>query len=53
MQASSIDSIQAKIRRNLIGYSLAPGLTKDKRLEIMNKVQEALSKFEGELSGEF
>ena len=46
-------STRIRVGRNLEGYPLGPGVTKEQRLEIMEKVTQACSKFEGELAGEF
>jgi hypothetical protein len=40
-QASMIDSIQVKIKRNLAGYPLCPGLNKEQRQEILEKAKKA------------
>ena len=45
-------STRIRVGRNLEGYPLGPGVTKEQRLEIMDKVTQACSKFEGELAGE-
>jgi hypothetical protein len=37
----------------LHGYPLTPGLTKEQRLEIMQKVASACKLFEGNLKGQF
>jgi len=37
----------------MAGYPLGPGVTKEQRLEIMEKVVEACGKFEGDLAGKF
>ena len=42
-----------KITDQLKGYPLGPGVTKQQRLEIMNKVVAAKATFEGDLSGKF
>ena len=39
--------------RNLDGYPLGPGLSKEQRLEIESKVIEACNKFTGELAGTY
>ena len=51
--ASMIISTRIRVGRNLDGYPLGPGVSKAQRLEIMNKVVEACSKFEGDLKGTF
>jgi arginine kinase len=48
-----IVSTRIRVGRNLAGYPLGPGVTKEQRLEIMNKVVEALNTFEGDLKGTF
>ena len=51
--AKMVISTRIRVGRNLEGYPLGPGVTKSERLEIMNKVVEALSTFEGDLKGKF
>lgn len=51
--AAMIASTRIRVGRNLDGYPLGPGVTKEQRLEIMNHVVEACNKFEGELKGKF
>lgn len=51
--AKMIVSTRIRVGRNLDGYPLGPGVTKEQRVEIMNKVVEACEKFEGELKGKF
>lgn len=46
-------STRIRVGRNLHGYPLGPGVSKEQRLEIMNKVVDACSKFEGDLAGKF
>ena len=46
-------STRIRVGRNLDGYPLGPGVTKDERLDIMKKVTEACDKFEGDLKGTF
>ena len=46
-------STRIRVGRNLAGYPLGPGVNKDQRLEIMNKVVEACNTFEGDLKGTF
>ncbi len=49
--AKMIVSTRIRVGRNLADYPLGPGLSKAQRLEIMNKVVEALKTFEGDLAG--
>ena len=51
--AAMIKSTRIRVGRNLAGYPLGPGVTKEQRLEIMNKVVEACNKFDGDLKGTF
>ena len=46
-------STRIRVGRNLEGFPLGPGVTKEQRLEIMEKVSTACSKFEGVLAGKF
>lgn len=52
-EAKLIKSTRIRVGRNLHGYPLGPGLTKEQRLEVEGKVVEALKSFEGELAGQF
>jgi arginine kinase len=51
--AAMIISTRIRVGRNLADYPLGPGLSKEQRLEIMNKVVTALNTFEGDLKGTF
>ena len=53
VEAGMIVSTRIRVGRNLADYPLGPGVSKEQRLEIMNKVVEACGKFEGELKGKF
>ena len=44
-----IISTRIRVGRNLEDYPLGPGLTKDQRNEIEEKVADALKSFEGDL----
>ena len=50
-EAKLIKSTRIRVGRNLHGYPLGPGLSKEQRLEVEGKVVEALKSFEGELAG--
>lgn len=52
-EAKMIVSTRIRVGRNLEGYPLAPGVTKEQRLEIMQKVVQACSTFTGDLKGTF
>jgi hypothetical protein len=47
--SAMVNSSRIRVGRNLAGYPLGPGVTKEQRLEIMNKVVEACNTFEGDL----
>jgi len=51
--AAMINSTRIRVGRNLADYPLGPGVTKEQRLEIMNKVVAACETFEGDLQGKF
>jgi len=51
--AAMIVSTRIRVGRNLKAYPLGPGVTKEQRLEIMNKVTEAAANFDDDLKGEF
>ena len=52
-ESAMVNSTRIRVGRNLAGYPLGPGVTKEQRVEIMNKVVEACNKFEGDLKGKF
>jgi len=51
--SAMVNSTRIRVGRNCKGYPLGPGVSKAQRDEIMNKVVEACSKFEGDLAGKF
>jgi hypothetical protein len=51
--SAMVNSTRIRVGRNLADYPLGPGVSKEQRLEIMNKVVEACGKFEGDLAGKF
>lgn len=51
--ASMIVSTRIRVGRNLADFPLGPALTKEQRLDVMNKVVSALNTFEGDLKGQF
>eukprot|EP00331_Platyophrya_macrostoma_P031853 CAMPEP_0176435708 /NCGR_PEP_ID=MMETSP0127-20121128/17499_1 /TAXON_ID=938130 /ORGANISM="Platyophrya macrostoma, Strain WH" /LENGTH=357 /DNA_ID=CAMNT_0017818819 /DNA_START=48 /DNA_END=1121 /DNA_ORIENTATION=- len=48
-----VKSTRIRVGRNLKGFPFAPMMTKEKRLEVMNKVVEALLTLEGDFKGKF
>lgn len=52
-EAKMIKSTRVRVGRNLKGYPLGPGLSKQQRQEIESKVVKALNTFEGELAGKY
>ena len=52
-EAAMIVSTRIRVGRNLEGYPLAPGVTKEQRDEIQEKVKNACDTFEGDLKGTF
>jgi arginine kinase len=48
-----IKSTRIRVGRNLDGFPLGPGLTKEQRKEIETKVVQALTTFEGDLAGKY
>lgn len=52
-EQAMIISTRIRVGRNLADYPLGPGVTKDQRLEIMNKVVQAATTFEDDLKGTF
>lgn len=51
--AAMIKSTRIRVGRNLAGFPLGPGVSKEQRLEIMNKVVQACEQFDGDLKGKF
>jgi hypothetical protein len=51
--AAMVNSTRIRVGRNLANYPLGPGVSKEQRNEIMQKVVEACGKFEGDLKGTF
>ena len=52
-QSAMVNSTRIRVGRNLANYPLGPGVSKEQRLEIMNKVVEACNTFDGDLKGKF
>ena len=48
-----IKSTRIRVGRNLADYPLGPGITREQRNEIEQKVVQACNAFEGELAGTF
>lgn len=51
--AAMIVSTRIRVGRNLEGFPLGPGVTKEQRLEIMRIVTEAAESFDDDLKGKF
>merc|ERR1711939_199857 len=51
--SAMVNSTRIRVGRNLANYPLGPGVSKEQRNEIMDKVVEACGKFEGDLKGTF
>jgi len=52
-ESAMVNSTRIRVGRNLADYPLGPGVSKEQRLEIMNKVVTACNEFEGDLKGTF
>ena len=52
-EAEMILSTRVRVGRNLAGYPLGPGLSREQRKEIETKVAKALTTFEGDLQGKY
>lgn len=52
-QSAMVNSTRIRVGRNLADFPLGPGVSKEQRLEIMNKVVAACNTFEGDLKGTF
>ena len=48
-----IKSTRIRVGRNLANYPLGPGVTREQRNEIEQKVVQACSQFDGDLAGTF
>jgi len=51
--SAMVNSTRIRVGRNMKGYPLGPGVTKEQRDEIMDKVVTACNTFEGDLKGTF
>jgi len=51
--SAMVKSTRIRVGRNLQGFPLGPGVSKEQRLEIMNLVVKACDEFEGDLKGKF
>jgi arginine kinase len=51
--AAMIVSTRIRVGRNLADYPLGPGVSKEQRLEIMEKVTTAAQNFDADLKGTF
>lgn len=51
--SARVNSTRIRVGRNVAGYPLGPGVTKEQRLEIMASVVKACETFEGDLQGKF
>jgi creatine kinase/arginine kinase len=51
--AAMVNSTRIRVGRNLANYPLGPGVSREQRNEIMDKVVEACGKFDGDLKGTF
>jgi len=51
--AAMIVSTRIRVGRNLADYPLGPGVTKEQRIEIMEKVVQAAETFDEDLKGKF
>lgn len=47
-EAAHIISTRIRVARNFSGYDLPAHITKEKRLEVMNKIKDATSTFDGD-----
>lgn len=52
-ESAMVNSTRIRVGRNLAGFPLGPGVTKEQRNQIMKTVVEALNNFEGDLKGKF
>jgi len=52
-QEKMVNSTRIRVGRNMKDYPLGPGVSKEQRLDIMNKFVTACKTFEGDLAGKF
>jgi len=52
-QEAMVNSTRIRVGRNLADFPLGPGVSKQQRLDIMNKVIQACDTFDGDLKGKF
>ena len=48
-----IVSTRVRVGRNVAGFPLGPGVSKEQRKELETKISEALKSFDGELAGKY
>jgi protein-arginine kinase len=51
--SAMVNSTRIRVGRNLAGFPLGPGVSKEQRLEIRDKVVAACKTFEGDLAGTY
>tara|TARA_B100000780_G_scaffold260816_1_gene212825 strand:+ start:292 stop:915 length:624 start_codon:yes stop_codon:yes gene_type:complete len=51
--SAMVNSTRIRVGRNLDGFPLGPGVSKEQRLEICDKVVAACKTFEGDLAGKY
>jgi len=51
--SAMVNSTRIRVGRNLAGYPLGPGVSKEQRNDIMAKVVQACENFDGDLKGKF
>jgi len=51
--AAMVNSTRIRVGRNLAGYPLGPGISREQRNEVMDKVVQACNTFEDDLKGTF
>merc|ERR550514_1956150 len=51
--AAPVHSTRIRVGRNVQGYGLSPGITRDQRLEHESTMKTAFSKLEGDLAGQY
>lgn len=51
--ANAVKSTRIRVGRNIAGYGLSPGITKEQRLEVENLMQEAFNQLPEDLAGTY
>ena len=50
---SILQYLRIRVGRNIEGYGLSPGITKEQRLDVESTMKDIFGKFEGDFAGEY